>query len=100
MYFFYGRTSKLAPFMVACAAVLFPPTRSLAQNPEMMQKLQEVKQASAANKAALSHFTWQEKQTISLKGSVKKTIVSQVSTGPDGQLTMSAFGISALTIGG
>jgi hypothetical protein len=85
MYFFYGRTSKLVPFVVACAAMVLPPTRSLAQNPELMQKLQEVKQASAANKVALSHFSWQEQQTISLKGSVKKTIISQVSTGLDGQ---------------
>jgi hypothetical protein len=51
----------------------------------MMQKLQEIKAASAANKAALADFTWQEQQVISLKGDVKKTEVYQVSVGPDGQ---------------
>jgi len=85
MQFVPGKTLKHAAFVVACAAVTATPTRILAQNPELMQKIQEVKEASAANKAALAHFTWQEQQTISLKGSVKKTIISQVSTGPGGE---------------
>lgn len=58
---------------------------AIAQNPQMMEKLQEVKQASAANKAALAHYVWNEQQTISLKGDVKKTATYLVSIGPDGQ---------------
>jgi hypothetical protein len=54
------------------------------QNTDMLQKLQEIKAAAAANKQALAHYTWQETQTISLKGEVKKTTVFQVSVGPDG----------------
>ena len=68
-----------------CAVTFIPSTPALAQNADMMQKLQEIKAASAANKAALAHFTWQEQQVISLKGDVKKTTVYQVSVGPDGQ---------------
>jgi hypothetical protein len=71
--------------MAACAAIMVSSTLATAQNPDMLQKLQEIKAASAANKAALAHFTWQEQQVISLKGDVKKTAVYQVSVGPDGQ---------------
>ncbi len=85
MQFKTARFSAVAMTMAACAATMVPSTRAVAQNPDMLQKLQEVKAASAANKAALAHFTWQEQQVISLKGDVKKTEVYQVSVGPDGQ---------------
>ncbi len=85
MHFVTGRTPRVAAFVMACAAAISPLNHSLAQNPDLMQKVQQIKQEAAANKAALAHFTWQEQQTISLKGTVKKTVISQVSTGPDGQ---------------
>ena len=56
-----------------------------AQSPEMQQRLTDIKQSSAANKQALSRYTWTEQQTISLKGEVKKTQQFQVRIGPDGQ---------------
>jgi hypothetical protein len=56
-----------------------------AQSPEVQQKLAEIKTAMAANKQALAHYTWQEQQTTSIKGDVKKQQVFQVSVGPDGQ---------------
>jgi hypothetical protein len=58
---------------------------TLAQNPALQEKLAAIKQSSAANKQALSHYTWLEQQTISLKGEVKKTQQFQVRIGPDGQ---------------
>jgi hypothetical protein len=57
----------------------------LAQNPEMQQRLAEIKQSSAGNKQALARYTWTEQQTISLKGEVKKAQQFQVRIGPDGQ---------------
>jgi hypothetical protein len=54
-----------------------------------------VKEASAANKQALAHYTWQEQQVISLKGDVKKTVSYQVSIGPDGQQQKIELGTSA-----
>jgi hypothetical protein len=75
-----ARLFTLTVSLVTCAFA-----SSMAQNLELQQKLAEVKQASAANKLALSHFTWQEQQTISLKGEVKKTVTYQVTVGPDGQ---------------
>jgi hypothetical protein len=56
-----------------------------AQSPEVQQRLAEVKESSARNKQALATYTWQEQDTISLKGEVKKQESYQVRTGPDGK---------------
>jgi hypothetical protein len=85
MQFKSAEVHAVALTLAGCAVSFIPSTPAYAQNPEMAQKLQEIKAASAANKAALAHYTWQEQQVISLKGDVKKTEVYQVSTGPDGQ---------------
>jgi len=55
---------------------------AVAQNPEIKQQIQ---QAAAANKERLAHYTWQETQTVSLKGEVKSTTLYQVQMGPDGK---------------
>jgi hypothetical protein len=56
-----------------------------AQNPELQQKVTEVKEAFAKNKQALTQFTWVEQVTISLKGEEKKQEHFQVRLGPDGK---------------
>jgi hypothetical protein len=56
-----------------------------AQNPQLQERLAEVKLAAAMNKQALAQYTWQEQQTISIKGEVKKQNVFQVQMGPDGK---------------
>jgi hypothetical protein len=63
-----------------------------AQNADLMQKLQQIKASSAANKAALAHYTWQESESISLKGEVKKTTLYQVTIGPDGKQQKTEIG--------
>lgn len=65
--------------------VLLAGAMGFAQNPQMQDKLMAIKQAQAANKQKLAHYTWQETQTISIKGDVKDTKVSQVEMGPNGQ---------------
>lgn len=55
-----------------------------AQNAAVQQKVQEIKQSQAANKQMLAKYTWQETQTISIKGEVKKTNMYLVRIGPDG----------------
>jgi hypothetical protein len=67
------------------------PLQTLAQNPELQEKLAAIKQSSAKNKQALAHYTWLEQQTISLKGEVKKTEQFQVRIGPDGQQQKTAL---------
>ena len=64
--------------MVGAAAVS-------AQNPELQQKVADVKQAMAANKQAIAQYTWVEQVTVSLKGEQKKQEHFQVRMGPDGK---------------
>ena len=80
------------PIATAAAALLFSALPFQAQNPELQQRLAEIKQASAANKAALARYTWQEQQTTSIKGDVKKQQVFQVRVGPDGQQQKTPIG--------
>ena len=80
------------PAVTAAVALLLSALPFCAQNPELQQRLAEIKQASAANKAALAHYTWQEQQTTSIKGDVKKQQVFQVSVGPDGQQQKTQIG--------
>ena len=72
--------SKLVLFAFI-ASTLFSP----AQNQQLSEKVQQIKQSSAENKKALAKYTWEEQQTISLKGEVKKVQTFLVKIGPDGQ---------------
>ena len=63
-----------AAISTTLCALAFCLPEAAAQNPQMEQKVAEIKQASAANKQALARYTWQEQQAISLKGEVKKTV--------------------------
>jgi hypothetical protein len=58
---------------------------SPAQNPQLQERVAEIRQASAQNKQLLAQYTWHEQQTISIKGDVKKQTVYQVQMGPDGK---------------
>jgi len=51
----------------------------------MQEKLAEVKASQAQNKKNMATYTWQEQDTISLKGEVKKVEKFQVHVGPDGK---------------
>ena len=52
---------------------------AVAQNQQMEEKLMGIKQAMDANKQKLAQYTWQETETISIKGDVKDTKTYQVS---------------------
>jgi hypothetical protein len=73
----------LALPVLALGAVFTQPIA--AQNPELQQKIAEVKASAAANKQALAQYTYVETTTISIKGDVKKVTHNQVVTGPDGK---------------
>jgi hypothetical protein len=77
-----ARTLKftLAVFLLALIAGSLA-----AQNPDMQQKIGDIKQAMAKNKMALAQYTWVEQTTISLKGEQKKQEHFQVRIGPDGK---------------
>jgi hypothetical protein len=56
-----------------------------AQNPELQQKIAELKQAAATNRQELAQYTWVEQVTTLLKGEQKKQERFQVRLGPDGK---------------
>jgi len=66
-----------APALFALAA-----STAVAQGPDIKQQIQ---QSVAANQQRLAHYTWQEQQTVSLKGDVKNQTLYQVRMGPDGK---------------
>src|SRR5208337_4399323 len=63
---------------VAISAGLLAITPAAAQNQQMADKLMAIKQAQETNKQKLAQYTWQETETISIKGNVKDTKVYQV----------------------
>jgi cytochrome c1 len=67
------------------ASVVLCAQPAIAQNAGMQAKIAQVAEASKANKAALSHYNWQESVTTRIKGEVKKQQVFLVNIGPDGQ---------------
>ena len=79
------RTLRLCAITLAALALDLTLSPSRAQNPEMQQKIAEVKEAAARNKQLLGQYTWVEQVTISLKGEEKKQEHFQVRLGPDGK---------------
>jgi hypothetical protein len=81
------RLIAAAALLTAALLTLSPlaSLRARAQNPELQQKLAAVKQAAAQNKQALAHYSWQQQETIAIKGNVKDTKLYQVHVGPDGK---------------
>jgi len=69
--------------LLVCSLVL--PTGLRAQNPELQQRVAELKESMAKNKQVLATYTWHETDTVKLKGEVKKVSNFQVRLGPDGK---------------
>ncbi|HKN24253.1 MAG TPA: hypothetical protein VJX72_05345 [Candidatus Acidoferrum sp.] len=76
------KNALLLPLLILSGLLILP---IQAQNPELQQRVAEMKQASVKNKQALAQYTWVEQVTISLKGEQKKQEHFQVRLGPDGK---------------
>jgi hypothetical protein len=96
------RLIDLLPSLAAATVVLFAVAepRATAQNPEVQQRVAEVKQNAAKNKQALSQYSWQQQQTTAIKGNVKDTKVFQVHMGPDGKPQKVELGNTPTSSGG
>lgn len=79
------RTSRFVLAAVAVALIGFLTPKAIAQSSELQQKVTEIKQALARNQQALSQYTWQMQQTVSVKGDVKSSELFQEQLGPNGQ---------------
>src|SRR5271169_2067253 len=73
----------LAAGILTTSVLVAPIVR--AQNPEMQQRMTEVKDAMAVNKQLLAQYTWMEQDIISIKGDEKKEELYNVQLGPDGK---------------
>ena len=93
---------KLLPSLAAVAITLSTllGLSAAAQDPQLQQKLAEVKQSAAENRQALGHYSWQQQQTTAIKGDVKDTKVSQVHMGPDGKPQKVEMGDTPSSSGG
>src|SRR5277367_3992144 len=69
---------KLTRIVALSSLILLSGTIAMAQSQQMEEKLMALKENQAANKQKLAQYTWQETETISIKGSVKDTKVYQV----------------------
>lgn len=78
----FGSTMVVGFFLLA-ASLFNSPLK--AQNPELQQRVAEIKESMAKNKQLLAQYTWVEQVTISLKGEQKKQEHFQVRLGPDGK---------------
>jgi len=77
------RSTILLPFaLAASSAFAFQAPDKAA----LQQRVAELKESVAANKAKLAKYQWTETTTILLKGEVKKTETSTCSYGPDGKV--------------
>lgn len=75
------RTFKLAKLGLTfsvTAIVVLSGVGAFAQSQQMEERLMAIKQSMAANKQKLAQYTWQETETISIKGEVKDTKTYQV----------------------
>lgn len=72
-----------AAALVCLPSIFCPP--AAAQNPELQQSLAEVKQSAAQNKQALAKYSWQQQETIAVKGNVKDLKMYRVHLGPEGK---------------
>ncbi len=79
-----GATAALLGVGILAVSALIVP-RLTAQNPEMQQRVAEVKESMAVNKQFLAQYTWMEQDIISIKGEEKKEELYNVQLGPDGK---------------
>jgi hypothetical protein len=80
----FGRRGLWGTALFVAAVFAIVPLAA-AQNPQLQQRLADIKKAAAANKQSLARYTWQEQQTISIRGEVRKTELFQVHLGADGK---------------
>jgi hypothetical protein len=58
---------------------------ALAQNAALQQKVAAIQAAMAKNEQMLGQYTWQQQETVSVRGDVKKTALYSVQLGSDGK---------------
>ncbi len=81
-----NRTNNGNLRIAIAAAALLTIAQAMAQNPELQQKVADVKQAAAANKQRLLQYQWTETTQVTLNGDAKPPSQNLCRYGPDGQV--------------
>ena len=77
-YMFTRRPMALGLSVAVLSAILTVCATSVAQNPQMEERLMAIHQAQVADTQRLAQYTWQKTETISIRGEVKDTKIYQV----------------------
>lgn len=72
-----------AAFAVATCA--FGTATATAENAALQQKIAAIQASMAKNEQMLGQYTWQQQETVSVRGDVKKTALYSVQLGSDGK---------------
>jgi len=87
------QTSRIALLSLSVmAATLWSQDQGAGGKQALQQRLAELKQQMAANRAALKKYQWVETTQVSIKGETKKVEQKACHYGPDGQVAKAAIG--------
>jgi hypothetical protein len=83
----HERSSRRSVLITALAAFMVAglPVTPVAQDVDVQQRINAIKEAAAKSKEALEQYRWQQQETITVKGKMKKQDLFQVETGPEGK---------------
>lgn len=73
------------PLVAVTLSVTVLASAALAQGSVLQQKVAAIEASVYKNKQMLGQYTWQQQETVSVRGDVKKTALYQVHLGPDGK---------------
>ncbi len=83
--FWHCVSASMISVMALTMVLLLSAPLAQPQDAELQKRVAEIKQYLSLNKIVLAQYTWQESQTVSVKGEVKKEELFQVRMGSDGQ---------------
>ncbi len=86
------RTNTSNRRIAIAAGMVLAIVQAMAQNPELQQKVADVKQAAAANQQRLRQYQWTETTQITLNGDAKPPSQKLCRYGPDGQVQKTPLG--------
>ena len=90
---FVPASKPFALFVLATMMAMMAPAFAQAPaNPELQQRLAEIKQSTAANQQKLHQYQWTETTNVTLKGQPKPPKQSLARYGPDGKVQKTPIG--------
>jgi hypothetical protein len=89
------RIAILSALVLTASPILWAQNQA-GGNAGMQERVAQLKQSIAENRAKLMHYQWQQNTTVSIKGDVKKDDVMSCRYAPDGTVQKTPLGPSAI----